>query len=234
MDSFVYETKGPIMRDQIVTTDMLQTVDGISARLNEAPKGVQWEYVGVATESQRDNAAAHTGVAKQTGTIGPTWNDHPIQARFPDPLPRPFTARPISADVLRDIFENYPARTRYILSPEPLPEDGAAIAKRLVANPPEWAYPRAWTCAVLAAMEKDWLNVDGSLTYFETSFGGALESYQRRRISGEMHDRAREAVVNAQAWGPPQTLALLAIEAYVRGLEKPAGLMRRPGVMRTK
>jgi len=42
-----------------------------------------------------------------------------------------------------------------VARPEPVkpPESNEQVAKRLIADPPQWAYPNAWMCAVLAAHE---------------------------------------------------------------------------------
>lgn len=58
---------------------------------------------------------------------------------------------------------------------------------------------------------------------------GGLAEYQRRRSAGDTHETARERVVLLQDWGAPKTLAMLAIDAYARGMERPT-MLGRPGV----
>lgn len=92
-------------------------------------------------------------------------------------------------------------------------------AKRLLANPPAWAYPRAWTCAVLAAMEQAATSDDAMLD--PIAIGVAC------RASHERHSPTIGCAID------PGLRA--AYDAYARGREKPAGLMRRPrNVMRVR
>ena len=86
-------------------------------------------------------------------------------------------------------------------------------AKRLIANQPEWAYRRAWTCAVLAV--QDWFmarGIDGDLA----SYANAIE--QACRLA---HDRRPCNLASA-------FVQRRMYDAYTRGMEKPAGLLQRP------
>ena len=94
-------------------------------------------------------------------------------------------------------------------------------AKRLIANPPAWAYTKAWTCAVLALQER--ANVDDHRIF--PAFGDnicaemLLEECKRAhnrqpRISGVVYDPIRDVL----------------FDAYARGMERTSPLMGRSGV----
>jgi hypothetical protein len=94
-------------------------------------------------------------------------------------------------------------------------------AKRLIANPPEWAYPKAWMCAVLALQER--ANVDahrifptsGDKICAEMLTEECERAHKRQaRISGVVYDPIRDVMY----------------DAYARGMERSTPFMGRPGV----
>lgn len=93
-------------------------------------------------------------------------------------------------------------------------------AKRLIANPPEWAYPTAWMCAVLRQLERG-----NRAEFMEREFSPGfcfyeeLRMYHANRLSGQTHDMAKSRMNMPELCG-----------AYARGMERPSPLMGRPGV----
>ena len=105
-------------------------------------------------------------------------------------------------------------------------------AKRLIANPPEWAYPRAWMCAVLTCTEASRNEGRCGARMLAESFAPGshghaynnIKLYHDRRKAGQPHAAARRGL----CWLP-------LVDAYARGMEKPAGLLQRPcTVMRVR
>lgn len=92
-------------------------------------------------------------------------------------------------------------------------------AKRLIANPPEWAYPKAWMCAVLHLLDsRSGVILDGMR---EGRVDRAtLEAYHNRRLSGMPHEAAKRASLCGHDL----------IDAYARDMDRPSPLMGRPGV----
>lgn len=99
-------------------------------------------------------------------------------------------------------------------------------AKRLIENPPEWAYPTAWRCAVLAAMELE------SVQAMESSdvlwIRQTLETYQRMRTAGRTVNGSRGAALTGRV-GLARVACEATVDAYSRGMERPT-LLGRPGV----
>jgi len=100
-------------------------------------------------------------------------------------------------------------------------------AKRLIANPPEWAYPKAWMCAVISATERTRWSGRCETTMMVESFSDGkngfayrnIRKYHERRIAGMTHERA----IDGLDW-------IIQVNAYARGMERPSPLMGRPGV----
>jgi hypothetical protein len=119
------------------------------------------------------------------------------------------------------------------------------VAKELIAAPPEWAYPTAWTAAVLAALEdreEDWFRPDRfepALLDARDILECAIEAYHHDRREGKTHSSAMSAVVVrytgrlASVADDINRLATIAVEAYARAME-PAERLLRPGVTRRK
>jgi hypothetical protein len=98
-------------------------------------------------------------------------------------------------------------------------------AKRLIANPPEWAYPKAWMCAVLWCMEQ---HGDRSALLDSLDGGAAwmfIGLYQRLRGEGMTHESAIDKATKREV-----PIARDVVNAYARGMERPSPLMGRPGV----
>ncbi len=87
-------------------------------------------------------------------------------------------------------------------------------AKRLIANPPEWAYPRAWKCAVLSAHETQ--------AIVDYDFAKAIVPALRASIvDGDNSAGDDLSGCHRMIWRD-------SLDAYARGMEKPSGLMQRP------
>lgn len=99
-----------------------------------------------------------------------------------------------------------------VLDPKTEPRRANELAaKQLIENPPEWAYPRAWMCAVLAALE-----------------GAPRISDDDRQWLDPLCKRAHNHEHHALCDASDNTVPLHAYNAYARGMEKPAGFMQRP------
>jgi hypothetical protein len=90
-------------------------------------------------------------------------------------------------------------------------------AKRLIANPPDWAYPKAWMCAVLAAQE--WNNSHTVVPGMELSSIGWWIA-----VVCELEHRGRERSATIDG------IETVIRDAYARGMERPSPFMGRPGV----
>jgi len=154
-----------------------------------------WEYLGMAESVQDDwRIAAGEALdreAKRNGferSIGDT--DEKLRARFVAPIDPKLEARRANEEA----------------------------AKRLIANPPEWAYPKAWMCAVLAAQE-----------YCDRGSRWPLALAVEDKARGFMavcrlaHDRKPQHVDAVEA-------DRAAYNAYARGMERPTPLLTRQGV----
>jgi hypothetical protein len=102
-------------------------------------------------------------------------------------------------------------------------------AKRLIASPPDWAYPRAWTCAVLADLESGdqltgWRFANGEPSYIED----VLRDYHAARRNGLTADAALSYVLKDSDFC--RHVFERVCVAYERGSQKQAGLMQRPRV----
>jgi hypothetical protein len=93
-------------------------------------------------------------------------------------------------------------------------------AWRLIANPPEWAYPKAWMCAVLAMAEMGGRGLD-VMTPDMQGYDMLQTYHHRRAIQGMTHAEATTRIIGD---------ALKVVDAYARGMERPSQLMGRPGV----
>lgn len=94
-----------------------------------------------------------------------------------------------------------------------------ATAKRLINNPPAWAYPKAWMMAVLRQVER---GVPASRLEREFSprfcFYEELRLYQERRLAGQTHDAAKAGL------NLPELC-----DAYARGMDiRAKPLLTRP------
>jgi hypothetical protein len=98
-------------------------------------------------------------------------------------------------------------------------------AKRLIANPPEWAYPKAWMCAVLWCMEQR----DGNAALLDSLDEGAawmfIGLYQRLRGEGMTHESALDKATKREV-----PIVRDIVNAYARGMERQVPRMGRSGV----
>lgn len=104
------------------------------------------------------------------------------------------------------------------------------IFERLVANPPAFAYPRAWTCAVLAAQEADW----GDVSYFPDELKASCAIYHARRLSGDTHEAALLATYKTTDDRVKRDLMKVALEGYARGMERPAPRLQQQPFRRVR
>jgi hypothetical protein len=98
-------------------------------------------------------------------------------------------------------------------------------AKRLIANPPEWAYPKAWMCAVLWCMEQ---RGDRSALLDSLDEGAAcmfIGLYQRLRGEGMTHESALDKATKREV-----PIVRDIVNAYARGMERQVPRMGRSGV----
>jgi hypothetical protein len=87
-------------------------------------------------------------------------------------------------------------------------------AKRLIANPPEWAYPKAWMCAVLAAQE--WNNSHTVVPGMELSSIGWWIA-----VVCELEHRGRERSATIDG------IETVIRDAYARGMDRPSPMTRQ-------
>jgi len=137
-----------------------------------------WEYIGMAdaasTEKAIEKVALVTG--QSVALVRACAED--IQRRYSEPIQR--GAAPT-------------------LPPDPKAEARRALevtAKRLIDNPPAWAYQTGWMMAVLHQVEQR-LSADRLAREFSPvpCFYGSvyedLRTYQARRLAGQTHDTAK-------------------------------------------
>ena len=164
---------------------------------NSILESEEWEYLGMAESAQGDWRTA-TGEAldreaKRNGlerSIGDT--DEKLRARFVAPSDPKAEARHANEEA----------------------------AKRLIANPPEWAYPRAWMCAVLAMAEMGGRGLD-VMTPDMQGYDMLQTYHHRRAIQGMTHAEATTRIIGD---------ALKVVDAYARGMERQSPIIGRPGV----
>jgi hypothetical protein len=87
-------------------------------------------------------------------------------------------------------------------------------AKRLIANPPDWAYPKAWMCAVLAAQE--WNNSHTVVPGMELSSIGWWIA-----VVCELEHRGRERSATIDG------IETVIRDAYARGMDRPSPMTRQ-------
>lgn len=95
-------------------------------------------------------------------------------------------------------------------------------AKRLIANPPDWAYPKAWMCAVLWCMEQ---RGDRSALLDSLDEGAAwmfIGLYQRLRGEGMTHESALDKATKREV-----PIVKDIVNAYARGMERTSPMTRQ-------
>lgn len=163
-----------------------------------------WEYLGMAesAEPQRSCGAALDVDAERVGlkrVSGET--DEELRAKVVARYRGDNYGRPVSASYYTEVTDPKAEARRA----------NEEAAKRLIANPPEWAYPKAWMCAVLAYLEES-----GHAPINEVAIVIACKRAHNREpepIGAAIDDGVRDAY-----------------NAYARGIQRPSPPKGRPGV----
>lgn len=138
--------------------------------------------MGTATGLCADDGWEYLGMT-ESGNVGESVviDEAPRRGLYPDPVERLKEAMSEPGAIVVPLDPKAEARRAL-----------EATAKRLIANPPAWAYPKAWMMAVLRQVERR-IPADQLAREFAPRFCfyEELRLYQARRSVGQTHDAAK-------------------------------------------